>query len=127
MHNKSQETRGPFQGMKVNLRANKQKETMNKHLITLVVAATVAATPAINADTQQSKVQSWTSAHLTERYNRLTQRFKENSFGIYVGPMRWISHAIDEKKSRDEFFAVSKELNRRGIHVSTQIPKEEED
>jgi hypothetical protein len=96
-----------------------------KHRIITAIALLAFITPVINAE-PPPKVQSWTTAHLVERYDRLTQRFKENSFGIYWGPMRWVSHAIDEKKSRDEFFAVSKELNRRGMNVSTQIPKRED-
>ena len=99
---------------------------MKHQFITLGVIALFAFTPAINAETEVPKVRNWTIVHLFERYNRLTERFKEDSFGIYWGPMRWVSHAIDEKKSRDEFFAVSKELNRRGQKVSTQIPQRED-
>jgi hypothetical protein len=100
----------------------------NKTVLPLLAAIAFSAASAFGqgAETEVPKVHSWTTVHLSERYDRLTQRFKENSFGIYWGPMRWVSHAIDEKKSRDEFFAVSKELNRRGQKVSTQIPQRED-
>ena len=100
----------------------------NKTALTLIAAIAISAARAFGqgAETEVPKVHSWTTVHLFERYDRLTQRFKEDSFGIYWGPMRWVSHAIDEKKSRDEFFAVSKELNRRGQKVSTQIPQRED-
>jgi hypothetical protein len=86
------------------------------------VVVSPKATPAPKA--YPSKVSSWSTDHLMKRRAELVQRFKDNSFGIYFGPMRWVSHAIDEKKSRDEFLAISKELNRRGVRGSTEIPKE---
>ena len=101
----------------------------NKPALTLIAAIAISAASAFGqgAETEIPKVLSWTTVHLFERYNRLTERFKEDSFGNLLVLMRWVSHAINMKnKSRDEFFAVSKELNRRGQKVSTQIPQRED-
>ena len=42
----------------------------------------------------------------TKRRAELVQRFKDDSFGIYVGVMRWVSHAIDKGKAKEEFLAI---------------------
>jgi len=80
--------------------------------------------PAKSSSPNASKVSGWSTDHLMKRRAELVQRFKDDSFGIYVGVMRWVSHALDKGKAKEEFLAISNELNRRGIRVSTEIPKE---
>jgi len=82
--------------------------------------------PAKSSTPNASKVSGWSTDHLMKRRAELVQRFKDDSFGIYIGVMRWVSHAIDKGKAKKEFLAISNELNRRGIRVSTEIPKKED-
>jgi hypothetical protein len=82
--------------------------------------------PAKSSTPNASKVSGWSTDHLMKRRTELVQRFKDDSFGIYFGVMRWVSHAIDKGKAKKEFLAISNELNRRGIRVSTEIPKKED-
>jgi hypothetical protein len=82
--------------------------------------------PAKSSSPNASKVSGWSTDHLMKRRAELVQRFKDDSFGIYFGVMRWVSHAIDKGKAKEEFRAIGNELNRRGIRVSTEIPKKED-
>ena len=50
---------------------------------------------------------------LTARKAELQEKEHDDAYGIYFGPTRWISHAIDEKKSRDELRSIDAELAQR--------------
>ena len=53
------------------------------------------------------------TAALTTRKVELQQKERDDAYGIYFGPTRWISHALDEKKSRDELRSIDAELEHR--------------
>jgi len=53
------------------------------------------------------------TAALTARKVELQEKERDDAYGIYIGPTRWISHAIDEKKSRDELRSIDDELAQR--------------
>jgi hypothetical protein len=43
----------------------------------------------------------------------LKEKQKDDAYGVMYGPTRWISHAIDEKKSREELQSIDAELSNR--------------
>ena len=51
----------------------------------------------------------------TARKAELQEKERDDAYGIYYGPARWISHALDEKKSRDERAAIDAELEHRHV------------
>jgi hypothetical protein len=53
------------------------------------------------------------TAALTARKAELQEKERDDAYGIFYGPTRWISHAIDEKKSRDELRSIDAELAQR--------------
>jgi len=53
------------------------------------------------------------TATLTARKAELQEKKRDDAYGSYFGPTRWISHAIDEKKSRDELRSIDAELEHR--------------
>lgn len=53
------------------------------------------------------------TATLTTRKEELQEKERDDAYGIYFGPTRWISHALDEKKSRDELRSIDAELAQR--------------
>ena len=53
------------------------------------------------------------TAALTARKAELQEKEHDDAYGIMYGPTRWISHAIDEKKSRDELRSIDAELAQR--------------
>ena len=53
------------------------------------------------------------TAALTARRAKLQEKERDDAYGIYFGPTRWISHALDEKKSRDELRSIDAELAQR--------------
>ena len=55
------------------------------------------------------------TAALTARKAELQEKERDDAYGIYYGPARWISHALDEKKSREERAAIDAELEHRHV------------
>jgi hypothetical protein len=53
------------------------------------------------------------TAVLQARHAELTQRIKDDELGVFWGPMRWVSHAIEEKGVTQENLAIEQELARR--------------
>jgi len=50
---------------------------------------------------------------LERRHAELTQRIKDDELGVYFGPIRWVSHAIEERGVTRENQAIEQELKRR--------------
>ena len=51
---------------------------------------------------------------LQARHAELTQRIKDDELGVYFGPIRWISHAVEERGVTKENLAIEQELSKRG-------------
>ena len=82
-------------------------------LITTLVAGAVVALLLNGCETRIDNPHAVSTAALTARKAELQEK-ERDAYGIYFGPTRWISHAIDEKKSRDELRSIDTELAQRG-------------
>jgi hypothetical protein len=80
---------------------------------TLVAGALVALLLA-GCETRIDNPHTASTAALTARKAELQEKKRDDAYGIYFGPTRWISHAIDEKKSNDELRSIDAELTQRG-------------
>ena len=67
----------------------------------------------IGCETRIDNPHSLSTAALTQRKAYLLERERVDDYGIFYGPTRWISHALDEKKSRDELHSIDAELAQR--------------
>jgi hypothetical protein len=86
----------------------------------LILVTTVAILPAwlvalllTGCETRIDNPHAVSIAALTARKAELQEKERDDAYGIYFGPTRWISHAIDEKKSRDELRSIDTELAQR--------------
>ena len=55
-----------------------------------------------------------------QTFNRRSRekRIKDNELGVYLGPIRWVSHAIEERGVTHENQAIEQELKRRRQNVA---------
>jgi hypothetical protein len=85
---------------------------MRKTTIAVTAAALV---PLIltGCETRIDNPHAVSTAALTTRKVELQQKARDDAYGIYFGPTRWVSHALDEKKSRDELRSIDAELAQR--------------
>jgi hypothetical protein len=93
---------------------NKGKETMvMRAKFTLIAAVSLAgcATPV-------SQLAKRSTEDLERRHAELTQRIKGDELGVYFGPIRWVSHAIEERGVTHENLAIEQELTRRPQNVA---------
>jgi len=89
-----------------------------------VTAAALVALILTDCETRIDNSHAVSTAALTTRKAELQTKERDDAYGIYFGPTRWISHALDEKKSRDELRSIDAELGHRHIgspDVTTDI------
>jgi membrane protein implicated in regulation of membrane protease activity len=88
-----------------------ENQTMRKtKKNTLAAGALVALLLLTGCETRIDNPHAVSTAALTGRKAELQEKERNDAYGIYVGPTRWISHALDEKKSRDELRSIDAEL-----------------
>jgi len=81
---------------------------------TLTVGALVALL-LTGCETRVDNPHAVSTAALTTRKAELQEKERDDAYGIFYGPTRWISHALDEKKSRDELRSIDAELEHRHV------------
>jgi len=86
---------------------------MRKTKKNTLAAGGLVALLLIGCEARIDNPHSLSTAALTQRKAYLLERERVDDYGIFYGPTRWISHALDEKKSRDELRSVDAELARR--------------
>ena len=89
---------------------------------TLIAAVSLAA-----CATPDSQLAKHSTEDLERRHAELTQRIKDDELGVYFGPIRWVSHAIEERGVTQENQAIEQKLTRRPQNVlpvkEISIPK----
>ena len=88
---------------------------MRKTKKNTLVAGTLVALLLTGCETRIDNPHAVSTAALTARRAELQEKERDDAYGIYFGPTRWISHALDEKKSRDERAAIDSELEHRHV------------
>jgi hypothetical protein len=83
---------------------------MRKTKKNTVAASALVALLLTGCETRVHDPHGASTAALTARQAYLQEKERDDAYGIYWGPTRWISHAIDEKKSRDELRSIDAEL-----------------
>ena len=78
----------------------------------------IAAVALAGCGTPDSQIAKRSTADLERRHAELTQRIKDDELGVYFGPIRWVSHAIEERGVTLENQAIEQELNRRQQNVA---------
>jgi hypothetical protein len=73
----------------------------------------IAAIPLAGCGTPDSQIAKRSTEYLETRHAELTQRIKDDELGVYFGPIRWVSHAIEERGVTKENQAIEQELKRR--------------
>jgi hypothetical protein len=86
------------------MRKTKKNTLVAGALVTLLLSG---------CETRMDNPHAVSTAALTARKAELQEKERDDAYGIYFGPTRWISHAIDEKKSRDELRSIDAELAQR--------------
>jgi len=86
---------------------------MRKTKKNTLVAGAFVALLLTGCETRLNNPHAVSTAALTARKAELQEKDRDDAYGIYFGPTRWISHAIDEKKSRDELRSIDAELAQR--------------
>jgi len=79
----------------------------------LTLAAALVALLLTGCETRIDNPRAASTAALTARKAELQEKERDDAYGIYYGPARWVSHALDEKKSRDELRSIDAELAQR--------------
>ena len=74
------------------------------------LAATIALA---GCGTPNSRIAAHPTGVLQKRHAELTQRIKDDELGVYFGPIRWISHAMEERGVTKENQAIEQELKKR--------------
>ena len=96
---------------------NKMKTNQMKRLILIttlaILPASLIALLLTGCETRIVDPHAASTAALTARKAELQEKERDDAYGIYYGPARWVSHALDEKKSRDELRAIDVELAQR--------------
>ena len=69
----------------------------------------------IGCETRIDNPHAVSTTALTARKAELQEKERDDAYGIYYGPARWISHALDEKKSREELRSIDAELEHRHV------------
>jgi hypothetical protein len=73
----------------------------------------IAAVSLAGCGTPDSQIAKHSTGVLERRHAELTQRIKDDELGVYFGPIRWVSHAIEERGVTQENQAIEQELRRR--------------
>jgi|SRR6478672_3156124 len=82
---------------------------------TAIASLALVALLLTSCETRIDNPQAVSAAALTARKVELQDKERDDAYGIYFGPTRWISHALDEKKSRDELRSIDAELEHRNM------------
>src|SRR5437016_2767959 len=77
----------------------------------------IAAISLAGCATPDSQLAKRSTEDLERRHAELTQRIKDDELGVYFGPIRWVSHAIEERGVTQENQAIEQELTRRPQNV----------
>ena len=80
-----------------------------------LAASALVALLLTGCETRLDNPHAVSTAALTARKAELQEKERDDAYGIYYGPARWISHALDEKKSRDELRSIDAELEHRHV------------
>jgi hypothetical protein len=91
-------------------RANEMMRKTKKNTVAAGALVTLLLT---GCETRINNPHAVSTAALTVRKAELQEKERDDAYGIYYGPARWISHALDEKKSRDELRSIDAELVQR--------------
>jgi hypothetical protein len=83
---------------------------MKKTIFSWIAASAIVALLLTGCETRIDNPHGASTAALTARQAYLQEKERDDAYGIYYGPMRWISHALDEKKSREELHSIDAEL-----------------
>jgi hypothetical protein len=78
----------------------------------------IAAVCLAGCATPDSHLGKRSTEDLESRHAELTQRIKDDELGVYFGPIRWVSHAIEERGVTHENQAIEKLLQRRTQNVA---------
>jgi hypothetical protein len=78
----------------------------------------IAAVSLAGCATPDSQLAKRSTEDLQRRHAELTQRIKDDELGVYFGPIRWVSHAIEERGVTHENQAIEQELQRRPQNVA---------
>jgi hypothetical protein len=78
----------------------------------------IAAVSFAGCGTPDCQVAKHSIGVLERRHAELTQRVKDDELGVYFGPIRWVSHAIEECGVTQENQAIEHELTRRPQNVA---------
>ena len=78
----------------------------------------IAAVSLAGCATHDSQIAKRSTADLERRHAELTQRIKDDELGVYFGPIRWVSHAMEERGVTQENQAIEQELTRRPQNVA---------
>jgi len=78
----------------------------------------IAAVSLAGCGTPDSQITKHSTGVLERRHAELTQRIKDDELGVYFGPIRWVSHAIEERGVTQENQAIEQELKRRPQNVA---------
>jgi hypothetical protein len=73
----------------------------------------IAAVSLAGCGTPDSHIAKHSTGGLERRHAELTQRIKDDELGVYFGPIRWVSHAIEERGVTQENQAIEQELKLR--------------
>ena len=71
----------------------------------------------VGCATQPVDVHTASTTQLLNRRAELERRVREDQLGVYFGPIRWISHAAEEKGVKHEIREIDAELTRRQVKV----------
>jgi hypothetical protein len=71
----------------------------------------IAAVSLAGCGTPDCQVAKHSIGVLERRHAELTQRVKDDELGAYFGPIRWVSHTIEERGVTQENQASNKSLN----------------
>jgi hypothetical protein len=78
----------------------------------------IAVVSLAGCGTPDSQIAKHSTGYLETRHAELTQRIKDDELGVYFGPIRWVSHAIEERGVTQENQAIEQELKRRPQNVA---------
>ena len=92
---------------------------MRKTKKNTLAAGRLVALLLTGCETRVDNPHAVSTAALTQRKAYLLESERVDDYGIFYGPTRWISHALDEKKSRDELHSIDAELEHR--HVGSPV------
>jgi len=99
--------------------ARKQQYRMNKsRMKTTLITVTIAAVSLAGCATPDSQLAKHSTEDLQRRHAELTQRIKDDELGVYFGPIRWVSHAIEERGVTHENQAIEQMLKQRQQNVA---------